>query len=75
MGDMCLRGKLGVSMIGRSALYRCGAVFEGLWFFETYPGSPWGVGQVPIRLVLRSLGGRWITWKALQGREVNGIWC
>ena len=27
--------------------------------------------QVPIRLVLRSLGGRWITWKAAQGREAH----
>lgn len=42
MGDMCLHGKLGVSMIDRSVLYCRGALFEGLSFFETYPGSPWG---------------------------------
>ena len=45
MGDMFLHGKLGVSMIGRSALYRCGAIFEGLWFFETYPGRFWGLAR------------------------------
>ena len=49
-------------------------VCEGLSFFETYL-EVLGVSQVPIRLVFRSLGGRWITWKALQGREVSGIWC
>jgi len=25
--------------------------------------------------VLRSLGGRWITWKAAQGREARGVFC
>lgn len=35
----------------------------------------WGFGdpKVPIRLVLRSLGGRWITWKAAQGREERWV--
>eukprot|EP00435_Cladocopium_sp_Y103_P030791 s118_g7.t1 len=35
----------------------------------------WGFGdpKVPIRLVLRSLGGRWITWKATQGREERWV--